>query len=136
MKPVLELIRLEENEKYGTFGVLKINKEVFCVTLELPDRLNRSNQSLIPAQQYTCKKVNSRTHGVTFEVMNVPGRTGILFHPGNSVKDTEGCILLGGCFGKFNHGDRVILNSGKTFKKFMKKLGSYDELHLTIKEEY
>ena len=31
---ILELIRLEENDQFGTFGVLRINKQVFCVTEE------------------------------------------------------------------------------------------------------
>jgi Steigviridae/Suoliviridae L,D-carboxypeptidase/transpeptidase len=40
------------------------------------------------------------THSTRFnrrlpQVLNVPGRFGIRFHPGNDVEDTEGCILLG-----------------------------------------
>jgi len=34
MLPIVELIRLEENFQYGTFGVIKINKQVFCICLE------------------------------------------------------------------------------------------------------
>ncbi len=85
MKPILELIRLEETMA-GTFGVLKINKEVFCVTLEPPDRLNKKNKSCIPAQQYICNQVSSIKHGTTYQVMNVPGRTDVLFHAGNIAK--------------------------------------------------
>ena len=51
-KPVVELIRLEENATYGTFGIWRINKEVFCVCLEPADELNAVGKSSIPAQQY------------------------------------------------------------------------------------
>ena len=68
--------------------------------------------------------------------MNVPGRTHVNFHPGNSIVDTLGCPLLGEHYGKFKTNERVILNSGKTFKKFMDIMKDYDTFHLTIKEEY
>jgi len=132
---ILELIRLEENDRFGTFGVLKINKEVFCVTLEPSDRLNAPFVSSIPAQQYICRKTISPRYGETYEVTKVPGRDKILFHPGNAMADTEGCILLAQHFGKLNH-NRAILNSGVTFRNFMNKLRGHEEIHLTVKEEY
>ncbi len=134
MLPILEIIRLEDSED-GVFGVLKINKKVFCVTLELPDRLNAQNISCIPAQQYICKRFDSSRYGKTWQATNVPGRCGVLFHSGNIVDHTWGCILLGEYFGKLQ-GDRAILNSGKTFKRFIEKLDKYSQLHLTIKDCY
>ena len=133
--PVVEIVRLEENESYGTFGVLRIQKQVFCVTLEPADRFNMPEVSCIPAQQYVCRRHVSNRFGETFMVTNVPGRTGILFHPGNEVEDTAGCILLAEHYGKL-HGDRAILNSGKTFKRFMEVMKGFDKFHLTILECY
>lgn len=130
-----ELIRLEERNHYGTFGVLKINKEVFCVTLEPPDRLNRKNMSSIPAQQYRCYKIISPRFGETFQVMNVPDRKNILFHAGNRVGDTAGCIILAQHYGKLL-GDRAVLNSGKTFHAFMGIMQDESIFHLTIREIY
>jgi len=135
MKPILELIRLEENYKFGTFGLLRIQKEVFCATLEPPDLLNKKNVSSIPAQQYKCLRVDTKKWGETFQVVDVPDRTWVWFHPGNTVKNTSGCILLAEHFGKIR-GDRAVLNSGKTFKKFMGMLKGYDVLSLTIKEVF
>jgi len=132
---IVELIRLEERNHYGTFGVLKINKEVFCVTLEPPDRLNRRDVSSIPAQQYRCHKIISPRFGETFQVMNVPGRSNILFHAGNRVGDTAGCIILGQHFGKLL-GDRAVLNSGRTFHIFMGMMQDEDIFHLKIREIY
>lgn len=135
LTPVLELIRLEEDALYGTFGVLKINKQVFCATLEPADLENIKDRSSIPAQQYACMRRSTPTYPNTFEVLAVPERTHILFHPGNLIGDTAGCILLAEHFGKLL-GNRAILNSGKTFTAFMLLLDNYDEVHLTIREVY
>lgn len=132
---IVELIRLEESVQYGTFGVLKIDKEVFCVTLEPPDRENQRNRSSIPAQQYLCWNRISPSYGETFEVKDVPDRNHVLFHPGNRVHNTEGCIILAQYFGKLK-GDRAVRNSGETFKKFMQTMQGEQYFHLTIQEVY
>lgn len=132
---IVELIRLEENHDHGTFGVLKINKEVFCCTLEPPDRLNTQNVSSIPAQQYICERYRSPKYGNTFKVTNVPGRSSVLIHAGNVVNHTKGCIILGQYFGKLKD-LRAVLNSGKTFKCFMEMMDGVDKFHLTIREVY
>jgi hypothetical protein len=131
---ILELIRLEETVG-GTIGVLKIDKEVFCMTLEPPDRLNERDRSSIPAQQYRIKKHFSSRFGNTWLVDNVPGREHVLFHAGNRVNDTAGCILLGSEVGKLT-GDQAVLNSGATFKRFLAELQHENEVHLTIREVY
>jgi len=135
MRPVVEILRREENEQYGTFGILSVQKQVFCVTLEPPDRLNLRSRSSIPAQQYICKRYSSEKYPDTFQVMDVPDRTVVLFHPGNDVDDTLGCIITAQYFGKLK-GNRAILNSGQTFKNFMELMKNYKEFHLTIVEHY
>ncbi len=135
MKPVIELVRLEESFEHGTFGALKINKELFCWTLEPRDEENAENISSIPAQQYDCRRYSSARYPDTFQVMDVPGRFNVLIHAGNTDDDTAGCILLGETLGKFRDG-RAILNSGATFRRFMALLAEHDELSLTIREEF
>jgi len=134
--PILELLRLEEDYRAGTIGTLKINKQVFCTTLEPPDLLNEVNVSSIPAQQYRCRPFNSSKFGDTFEVCNIPGRTYVIFHWGNWDDDTEGCILLGESIRYFDTGGRGLWNSKGTFNAFMGALKRYRELHLTIREVY
>ena len=133
--PIVELIRLEESVDHGTFGVLRIQKQVFCVTLEPADRENEVNRSSIPAQQYRCRRWKSTRFGDTYLVMDVPGRSGIVLHPGNTDTDTAGCIILAQHFGKLR-GNRAVLNSGRTFQRFITRMRPHDFFHLTIREVY
>lgn len=131
---VAELIRHEEGER-GVIGILKIDKEVFCYTLELPDKMNKINEGCIPNKQYKCERIISPKFGETFEITNVPGRSYILFHKGNTVDDTSGCVILGSEVGKLR-GQRAVLNSGRTFEQFMAIMADKSMFHLTIKTEY
>jgi hypothetical protein len=132
--PIVEIVRLEEDAG-GTFGALRFQKSVLCFTLELADRLNAPRRSCIPAQQYWCHRTMSAKFGETFEVMDVPGRTAILFHRGNVVTDTLGCILLGMSVGNLGE-KRAVKSSGVAFDAFMEKLDGYPAFHLTIVERY
>lgn len=125
-----ELIRLETGAD-GTFGVLRLDGKVFCVTLEPPSLENAVNVSCIPVGQYRCRRVQSPRFGETFEVADVPGRTHILLHPGNVTDDTQGCVLLGRHFGLLR-GDRAVLNSGRTFDDFMDRCHGAEEFVLTV----
>lgn len=126
----VELFRLEGSDQ-GTLGALRINGEIFCCTLEPSDEDNQKNISCIPTGNYLCKRVNSPKYGDTFEVTNVPNRTHILVHKGNVEKNTKGCILLGQYWGKLGQ-NRAVLNSGKTFKKFLEVTKEVDEFNLFI----
>lgn len=132
MIPILELIRHEEGES-GTLGILMIQKQMAFFTLEPQDRLNKIAMSSIPSQQYLCKRWVSPKYGETFRVLDVPGRSSILFHWGNWQENTGGCILLGTTILKERRG---IGNSKKAFRLFMKMVKNYDLIHLTIKEVY
>lgn len=79
----------------GTFGVLVYDKKPVCYTLELPWLGNVQDRSCIPPGEYPVIKVNTPRFDECFLVKHVPFREGILIHPGNSLKDTRGCILPG-----------------------------------------
>lgn len=131
---IVELLRREESTQ-GTFGILSINKEIFGYTLEPPDRENKSSISSIPPGQYLCRPYTSSRWGDTWEVTDVTDRTYILFHPGNIVSHTAGCILLGDRIKKLK-GARIALNSGATFEEFLDVMSGESEFHLTITEVY
>ena len=128
---LIEIFRMEETD-HGTIGILRMNDQVFCATLELPDIDNMRNKSRIPDGEYICYKVDSPKFGPTYEIMNVPNRKHILFHKGNVAGDTLGCILLGQYAGKLK-GDRAVLNSGATFQNFMHQNSQVLNFKLIIK---
>ena len=59
-------------------------------TLECPWEENANYRSCIPGGNYYCKKTESGIH-----VIDVPHRWGIKIHAGNTVEETEGCIIIG-----------------------------------------
>ena len=138
LRTCCKIIRLEEHAIYGTFGALLIDSQVFCATLELSDRLNHPNVSSIPPQQYTCRKTSSPKFGQTFEVMDVPSRSGILFHPGNTIDDTMGCILVARNWDDMYlpRNMRGIVDSRPAFDRFMEIMDNVDRFNLTIVEAY
>jgi len=131
--PILELVRLEEAD-IGTIGILKINKRVRFYTLEPPDFENEVRVSSIPVQQYLIKRHQSPTHGWTWKVLNVPRRSHILFHSGNYLDHTEGCILLG--LSLISSPKRGIGNSRSAHEMFMEDMNGFSEAHLTVQEVF
>lgn len=130
----VEITRFETGSD-GTVGVMTINRRLFAITMEPPENGNKPNISCIPSGNYICKRIVSPKYGETFEVMRVHGRSHILFHWGNTVSDTEGCILVGDRPGYIGNG-RAVLNSKNTFKEFLQKAVNIDGFHLKISTSY
>ena len=84
----------------GTFGVLIMQNAPLCVTLELPWVDNKRDISCIPCGVYGCAKYTSERYGQVWKIHDVPNRSGILFHAGNTLENTSGCVLVGQSFGK------------------------------------
>lgn len=90
------------SDRHGTFGKLMFENddngvEPMGVTCEPAPG---GAHPMIPAGTYACVPHDSAEHPDTYEVTGVPGRSGILIHPGNTIRDTKGCILPGLTFGK------------------------------------
>ena len=102
-KPILSNINLliirDTFTENSTIGKLFINGEFFCDTLENPYINNERNISCIPAGQYKVRLRLARESATRdylhLLVQEVPSRSYILFHRGNTAKDTRGCILVG-----------------------------------------
>lgn len=114
----MELTLTRDCRAKYTLGVLEVNGEPFCATMEDPNRdLNRNGRfdgferkvagdTCIPFGRYevTLAVVSPRFSRSAMyasigarlpRLLNVPDFEGVLIHVGNTVADTEGCILVG-----------------------------------------
>lgn len=98
-------------------------------TLENPER---EKDSRIPAGEYQCKPYSGTKYKDVYIVQNVPGRTAILIHWGNTEKDTLGCILIGNRLGQLN-GEPAVLQSKRCFERFRSLIGK-NEFKLRVED--
>jgi hypothetical protein len=106
-----------------------------CVTLERPWLQNKPNVSCIPEGTYELQmrrsplleRITEGKYLTGWEVMNVPKRTFIMFHPGNWVQDTEGCILVGRKITWTDREGSMITSSRNTFHYFMKNMEQLED---------
>ena len=93
----LDISREHRSDK-STQGVLLLDGDFFCHTLELPVRENRARLDAIPAGDYaiTMQRMSTRpSWGPLPLLLDVPGRAGIFIHPANHPIEILGCIALG-----------------------------------------
>ena len=132
---ILTLVRLDTDPLHGTIGALKIAGTPICWTLEPYLYGNTPNKSAIPAQIYPLAPYSSTRYGQTWEVTDVCGRDYILFHAGNSVTDTQGCILPGMQLGQIGSLRGVSL-SRLALSHILAALTGQDNNRLIIKEVF
>lgn len=101
------------------------------MTLELPWRDNERGCSCIPTGTYICQRVWSKKFGETFEITQVPDRSGILFHQGNFPSSTRGCVLLGQELAPYA-GGYMVTDSVKTMKQFLEATQGISQFTLDI----
>lgn len=85
----------------GILGTLSYMGETLCYTLEEPWRNNApadhkgETESCIPEGRYYCVPHSGARFKNVWRLEDVPNRSYILIHAGNTLADTEGCILVG-----------------------------------------
>lgn len=126
----ITLIRVESAPD-GTFGVMLIDGHAFCVTLERPWVNNEKQVSCIPVGEYSAVRITRPSGQVTFMIVGVPNRSAILFHPGNTIEDSKGCVLLGQFWEKLRE-NRAVKNSGHTFELFMRELEGEETVKVNV----
>ena len=117
-----------------TLGRLSMPCGYTCYVLELPWRGNRRSKSCIPDGEYPLRKRRSpvvqRSSGGEFregyELTCVPDRTYIMIHPGNWVRNTDGC-LLPGRKPQDIRGELGVPSSRAVFRELMARLDKLDD---------
>ena len=118
----------------STVGELFLNGERMCDTLENPYINNERNISCIPEGEYKVRLRLARESATRdylhLLVKDVPNRDYILFHRGNSAKDTSGCILVG-----FSSKQDYVKNSTFAMDLLMKEILNLggEKINLIIK---
>ena len=122
------------NTMDGVFGVL-LDEQTFplCVTLEESWLNNQRNISCIPEGTYQVRKYSGTRYKEVWKLDNVPNRSAILIHAGNTEYDTQGCILVGRRFGVLSQ-KRAILDSRSALTALRQTLP--DNFILTIEDCY
>ena len=116
----VDIIRYRSSDR-STFGKLYIDGIYQCYTLEDAYRAQKvDGETRIPSGTYVLDlRVSPRFtpkygHKMIW-VKDVPNFEYILIHCGNTVKDTEGCILVGEAIIESNG---VLLNSRSAYNNF------------------
>lgn len=114
----------------GTFGEMKDDDENFlCYTCELPWKNNDHQTSCIPIGNYRVTKFESPTKGSVFLLHDVPNRSMIEIHAGNTIHDILGCICIGSAMGHIGNLP-AVLHSQSALKMLLSRM--LDEFELTI----
>lgn len=126
-----EIVRVTNDDSKPQMGVFLHYGLPQFLTLE---ESYTGEEKCIPLGKYTARKTYGRKTKsliikVTFEVI-VPSRKGILFHVGNTAKDTSGCILPGQSLVS----DGFIGHSQEAFQKFLGLFNDVNEFELTVRK--
>lgn len=133
------------NTIQGTLGRFSY-QDFSCWSLELQWLNNLPQYSCVPAGDYSL--VFTRTPHVhsgfraVYQLLSVPGRSGILLHPGTFAgysrigfrTDSWGCILLGLSHGVYK--DQLALFNSRTAIREFHEAANGQSLTLTIKESH
>jgi len=107
--PVVTIVR--EYRPYVTLGIITLPSGVILASLERPWLNNKVEVSCIPSGNYECQwleRSGSGKYNRVWHVQDVKDRTEILFHAGNFVRHSLGCILVGVKHGVLGGEDAVL----------------------------
>lgn len=134
------MIITRQYRRLGTMGVATAihgNLTFTCGVVERPWLSNQVRVSCIPEGEYIVKKRDGSNKRLKYpdawEVLDVTGRTAILFHPANRPAELMGCLAFNDFVG-FNplSGEVRGQLSGQAFTRFNEFMDSLSEFKLII----
>lgn len=128
---MLKLVRFAYTPM-GTFGEMTFNG-FKCYTVEKPWKDNLPNISCIPEDTYTANLYESPTkgRGIVWQLNDVPDRSFIQIHRGNTEDDVVGCIAVGKDLG-YVDGKWAVTNSRQSFMELMDATEMFEEISILI----
>jgi len=131
----MQLILLRHYLPKGTNGVISLENEKICYSIELPWRNNMRGVSCIPEGNYALGRRNSEHFGWHLEVQDVPERESILIHPANNaLKELKGCIAPVTILTGEGEGDSSVAVFTKLKMMVYPLLAKEEEVWLKIEE--
>lgn len=131
LKILLERDYLDD-KTIGCLSYIKDGKLYQFATLEPMWDDNKKNKSCIPEGNYNAVKYPSKNFGLTYSV-GVVGRSGILFHAGNTTDDTTGCILVGDYFDMHRQFGHYLMRSKASMTVFLDSIDDIQIFNLIVK---
>lgn len=124
------LLKRNKSTKNSTIGSLYVDGKFQCFTLEDVIRdMKVFGETAIPEGKYKVIINKSARFKVDLPLLlNVPNYEGIRIHPGNTDKDTEGCILVGQTVSEQN----TLVNSRVAFNALMDKLKTAISIEIEV----
>jgi hypothetical protein len=119
---------------FGVFGRIML-PEYECYTVERPWLANRPRVSCIPEGRYRLRLGTFNRGGYpAYELLEVPGRSLIKIHVGNTVDDVIGCIAIGKSLG---YVDRkwAVTGSRKAYREFMNTMETLQQPVLDVRRQ-
>lgn len=136
----LILHRMVEGDGWTLGRIEDEERRQVCVTVERAwvdadkNGIGDTGKSRIPPGVYTCRR---DMHGKSkpnpyevWEVCDVPGRSEIHIHVGNSWTESRGCPLVGTAFGAAG----TVVKSREAFDKLMKLTAGLKEITLEVRD--
>ena len=116
----------------GVFGRLTFNG-FQCYTVEKPWKDNLPRVSCIPEDTYTANLYESPTkgRGIVWQLNDVPDRSYIQIHRGNTEDDVVGCIAVGKGLGYINS-KWAVTDSRQAFMELMDATEMFEQITITI----
>jgi len=123
-------------DDHSTVGDLYVDGVWECITLEdgiQPNDVKVDGETCIPDGTYPVKLTPSPKFGRKLPLLiDVPGFDGIRIHPGNTVGDTSGCVLVGENMDNIVPYKPFLIHSKAAFDRLYAKLDAADERGETI----